>query len=90
MPVHDCQAMQRLLYPYLDHELPVMDSVEIHAHLSRCVPCRMLYRTQKLFLDLLHQSLSVPTAPPDMKQKVRRRVEETRRFTRTGFGSTTP
>lgn len=40
MTVHDCNTMQRLLHPYLDHELNVMDSMEIHAHLIHCVPYR--------------------------------------------------
>lgn len=87
MTVHDCNTMQRLLHPYLDHELNVMDSIEIHAHLIHCVPGKTLYHAQKLFLDLLHESLPVPTASPDLQQKVRRCVEETRQFKRVGRGS---
>lgn len=82
MTVHDCNTMQRLLHPYLDHELSVETSMEIHSHLILCTPCKTLYHTQKLFLDLLHESLPGPAASPDLEQKVRRCVADSCRFER--------
>ena len=43
MTVHDYNTMQRLLHPYLDHELSVETSMEIHSHLILCTPCKTLY-----------------------------------------------
>lgn len=68
----DCPAMQRFLHPYLDGELEARDAVDIQAHLDGCPDCAALYRSEKLFLDLLKTSLRHPVAPVGLEGKVRR------------------
>ena len=70
----DCQTMGRLLHPYLDGELSAREALDIQAHLERCPDCAALYRNEKLFLDLLKGSLSVPVAPDGLRQRVRKVV----------------
>src|SRR2546430_10969423 len=71
----DCQTMSRLLHPYLDGELSAREALDIQAHLERCPDCAALYRSEKLFLDLLKGSLPVPVAPDGLRQGVRKVVE---------------
>jgi anti-sigma factor RsiW len=71
----DCQTMGRLLHPYLDGELSAREALDIQAHLERCPDCGALYRNEKLFLDLLKGSLSVPVAPDNLRQRVRKVME---------------
>ena len=42
----DCQAMGRLLHPYLDGELSARDAWDIQAHLESCPDCATLYRNE--------------------------------------------
>ena len=72
----DCPAMQRFLHPYLDGELDARDAVDIQAHLDGCPDCAALYRSEKLFLDLLKTSLRHPVAPAGLEGKVRQALAE--------------
>jgi anti-sigma factor RsiW len=66
----DCSSVQRLRHAYLDGELTAKEGVEIQTHLEGCGECAVLYRNEKLFLDLLKTSLMSTTAPVGLHQKV--------------------
>jgi anti-sigma factor RsiW len=66
----DCSSVQRLRHAYLDGELTAREEVEVLTHLEGCGECAVLYRNEKLFLDLLKTSLKPATAPVGLQQKV--------------------
>src|SRR6266496_4100083 len=67
----DCSSMRRLLHAYLDGEISATGAMEIQTHLEGCVDCAVLFRKEKLFLDLLKDSLTPAVAPVGLEQKVR-------------------
>jgi anti-sigma factor RsiW len=67
----DCSSVQRLLHAYLDGELTAREEVEVLTHLEGCGECAVLYRNEKLFLDLLKTSLTPAIAPAGLQEKVR-------------------
>jgi mycothiol system anti-sigma-R factor len=73
--MQDCQAMGRIMHAYLDGELRAREIVEIQYHLDQCPDCALLYRNEKLFLDLIKESLPSSVAPDALKQKVRRALK---------------
>jgi anti-sigma factor RsiW len=77
--------MQRLMHAYLDGELSTREAVDVQIHLDRCPACTLLYRNEKLFLDLTKKSLPSGVAPCDLKQKVKQALGaagEEKRFTK--------
>jgi len=85
--MQDCQAMYRIMHAYLDGELSAREIVEIQTHLDQCPDCALLYRNEKLFLDLLKESLPSSLAPGHLKQKVKKalKISTAARRVRSGF-----
>lgn len=69
--MQDCQAIFRIMHAYLDGELSAKETVDVQAHLDHCPECAVLYRNEKLFLNLVTESLPPVVAPPHLEQKVR-------------------
>lgn len=72
----DCQAMRKLLHPYLDGELNARDAIEIQSHLEGCRDCAALYRNEKLYLDVLKVSLPRTHAPVGLEGKVKQALNK--------------
>jgi anti-sigma factor RsiW len=69
--MQDCQVMSRIMHAYLDGELSAKETVDVQTHLDNCPECAVLYRNEKLFLDLVTQSLPSAVAPRHLEQKVK-------------------
>jgi anti-sigma factor RsiW len=69
--MQDCQAMYRIMHAYLDGELSAKETVDVQTHLDNCPECAVLYRNEKLFLDLVKESLPSAVAPCHLEQKVK-------------------
>jgi anti-sigma factor RsiW len=74
--MHDCQSSHRLMHAYLDHELSAKEALDVQAHLDECAACALLYRNEKLYLELIKESLPAPVAPPSLREKVRNVLAE--------------
>jgi mycothiol system anti-sigma-R factor len=68
--MQDCQAIARIMHAYLDGELSAKETVDVQTHLDNCPECAVLYRNEKLFLDLIKKSLPYAVAPPGLKHRV--------------------
>ena len=69
--MQDCQVMSRIMHAYLDGELSAEETVDVQTHLDNCPECAVLYRNEKLFLDLVTASLSTAVAPRHLEQKIK-------------------
>jgi anti-sigma factor RsiW len=69
--MQDCQGISRIMHAYLDGELSAKETVDVQTHLDNCPECAVLYRNEKLFLDLVTGSLPSAVAPRHLEQKVK-------------------
>src|SRR5438445_1402542 len=91
--MQDCQAMSRIMHAYLDGELSAKETVDVQTHLDNCPECGVLYRNEKLFLNLIKKSLPSAVAPQGLKHRVMQSIEagsHEKRFTRWLRPMTTP
>jgi anti-sigma factor RsiW len=74
--MQDCQVTIRIMHAYLDGELSAKETVDVQTHLDNCPDCAVLYRNEKLFLDLVQESLPAAVAPRHLGQKVKRALRK--------------
>ena len=72
----DCKEVRKLASGYLDEDLPPPKYSAIHAHLSRCGPCRAFIDTLAATIGVLAR-LPPLLAPPSPKQSI---LERTRKM----------
>lgn len=71
--MYDCHTIMKLLYPYLDGELDVKESLRVQAHLKDCQDhCREIFKQEKEFLKALKASASIPPAPVYIRERIER------------------
>jgi anti-sigma factor RsiW len=68
--MYDCHTVLRLLYPYLDGELDIKESLRVQCHLEECYYCREVFKHEKEFLQALKASIFVPPAPEHLREKI--------------------
>ncbi len=68
--MYDCQSILKLLYPYLDGELDVKESLRVQDHLQNCAYCLALFKQEKQYLDTFKKSASIPSAPSQLREKI--------------------
>ena len=68
--MYDCQTLLKLLYPYLDGELDVKESLRVQSHLEECHYCLEIFKQEKEFLQTLKSSVSIPKAPADLRGRL--------------------
>src|SRR3989338_1903119 len=55
--MYDCQTLLKLLYPYLDNELDVKESIRVQMHLEECPSCRTIFEKEQVFLAWLREKV---------------------------------
>jgi len=70
--MYDCQTLMKLLYPYLDGELDIKESLRVQEHLQECPYCAEVFRQEKGFLQELKTSALIPSAPAHLQDRLRR------------------
>ncbi|MGH7272994.1 MAG: anti-sigma factor family protein, partial [Nitrospiria bacterium] len=70
--MYDCQTLMKLLYPYLDGELDIKESLRVQEHLEECPYCAEVFRQEKDFLQDFKASASIPPAPIYLREKLSR------------------
>ncbi len=68
--MYDCQTILKLLYPYLDGELDVKESIRVQSHLEECHHCLEIFKREKEFLQTLRSSMSISKAPADLQGRL--------------------
>ena len=71
----DCREVRKLASGYLDEELQPAKHSAIHAHLSRCGPCRAFIDTLAATIAVLARLPRV-SASPSFKQSILERTRE--------------
>jgi anti-sigma factor RsiW len=67
----NCQAIDPLVTPYVDHELPDADRLRVDAHLRACAPCHSRVAAEQAVRNLVHarQVGLCRAAPPFLRAK---------------------
>jgi mycothiol system anti-sigma-R factor len=68
--MYDCQTLLKLLYPYLDGELDVKESLRVQSHLEECPYCLEVFKREKEFLQTLKSSVPISKAPADLQGRL--------------------
>lgn len=68
--MYDCLTIMKLLYPYLDGELDVKESLRVQVHLEECPYCLEVFKYEREFLKTLKSSIPVVKAPDDLRGRV--------------------
>src|SRR5260221_3285327 len=76
----NCQAIDTLITPYVDHELPEADCLKLDEHLRRCAPCHSRVAAEQAVRNLVHarQRGLCRTAPPFLRAKCSKIAAEAR------------
>lgn len=69
-----CPECLRALDPYLDDQLPVMDTLRVQGHLLCCEPCRKAAESEALLRAAIRADVSADHAPPGLRDRVLQRV----------------
>ena len=70
--MYDCQTLMKLLYPYLDGELDIKESLRVQEHLQECPYCAEVFRQEKEFLQEFKTSALIPSAPAHLRGRLSR------------------
>lgn len=66
-----CEDIRARLTLYLDEELEGNERVAIGAHLDACHKCRIVFESERRFLEAVRQSKPLPAAPSELRRRVR-------------------
>lgn len=65
-----CEAMVRLISPYLDGELVGEDRTAFVAHMEECEACRRHLRAEQAVADAVRSVFHVDPAPADLRERI--------------------
>ena len=73
-----CDDIRGRLTLYLDNELQGDERATVETHLSECETCAALFARELNFLDALRKSGPLHSAPPELRDKIQRILNEGR------------
>jgi len=68
--VYDCPKAIKLVYPYLDGELDIEESLRFQFHLKDCSNCQEVLRREREFLQVFQFLVEIPPAPTHLRERV--------------------
>ena len=71
MHATDCAEVRKLVYEFLDQELPADELDRISKHLARCSPCAGVYTFERAYLLVLKRRTTIEAAPADLRERIR-------------------
>jgi len=80
----NCSAFKRDLYHYQADELPAVERAVYDEHLNGCAPCAALLEVEQALLRGLRARLSPVAPPPGLETRVRERLRQAGRSSRSG------
>ena len=72
----NCQDTQRLIHAYVDHELDLMTSLGLEAHLGECDACRTQHAGLRALRELEARHLRFHAAPDPLRTRINRTLDE--------------
>lgn len=69
--MYDCPEATKLIYPYLDGELDVEESLRFQFHLKDCPNCQEALRRDGEFLQTFQSLVEIPPAPAHLRERIR-------------------
>lgn len=77
---HDapCDEVLGRVYEYLDHELALVDVVEVRRHLDECGPCLAKFGLEQAVKDLVRRSCANDAPPEGLRERVLVRIQQVR------------
>ncbi len=66
----DCQEAQKLIHPYMDDELDLINSLEVEEHLQGCAACSRVYKNQQALRAALGAGSLYYHAPASLRARV--------------------
>ena len=73
-----CEELFRRLDDFLDRELDPHEMKRVREHLEVCTVCAGEYAFEESVLRNVREKLRRISAPPDLLEKIRRKLHETR------------
>jgi mycothiol system anti-sigma-R factor len=66
-----CAAIRKVVYEFIDAELPTSESTRVESHLSACPPCAGYVAFERAFLAVVQRRTTVEQAPPELRDRLR-------------------
>jgi mycothiol system anti-sigma-R factor len=79
-----CAATRKVVYEFLDAELPPSESERVVSHIAVCPPCKGYVAFERAFLAVVQRRSTIDQAPPELRDRIRValvRADERRRQT---------
>jgi anti-sigma factor RsiW len=74
-----CEACEKYLFAFLDHELQVKESLDVEEHLRSCTSCSNRAEAEHTLRTFLRQQMTTPPLPEVVKQRIVRQAIQTPR-----------
>ena len=74
-----CTEVRRLVFEFLDDELPAPQATLIVEHLGLCPPCAGFFTFERTFLAVLRRRVPIDQAPEDLRERIRAALADRKR-----------
>ncbi len=72
----NCQEAQKLIHPYMDGELDLMNSLEVEQHLQDCAVCSQVYKNQQALRAAIGSGALYFQAPASLRKRIQSSVRQ--------------
>jgi len=66
-----CGAIRKVVYEFLDAELPPAESERVIVHIAVCTPCAGYVAFERAFLAIVQRRSTIDQAPPELRDRIR-------------------
>jgi mycothiol system anti-sigma-R factor len=66
-----CTEVRRVVFEFLDEELPAPEAALIVEHLDLCSPCAGFFTFERAFLAVVRKRVPIDQAPEDLRDRIR-------------------
>ena len=74
-----CVEVRRVVFEFLDGELPPPQVQRIEAHLILCTPCAGFFAFERTFLAVLRRRVPIDQAPVELRERIRAALADRKR-----------
>lgn len=69
--VASCTETRKVVYEFLDDELPARDAENVNRHLLACPPCAGFFDFERAYLLVLKRGATLEAAPSALRERLR-------------------
>ena len=66
-----CATVRKVVYEFLDDELPAADADNVNQHLLACPPCAGFFNFERAYLLVLKRRTTLEAAPSELRERLR-------------------